>query len=420
MGMRKTVLLFGAMLAALVLTMAGPVSKQLVSPRPVEAAPQPSPKVVTVENGAGADNARIQNAINNARGKPITILLRAGSKEAGTCYSTSGPIDLASNVTIDSKSAPARWCMVRATPPRTQDSPPLRWFRVTGKAVHNFTLLNANLYGLGPGGVSFEEQESYVDFGLVFIQVITDPQDASRYSKNLRLEHVTFDKFYGVCVFTRYVDGINFDDVDCNDSTKGGLVFSYGSRNGFVRNSTSTLTGDDAMAFNSGGGSAGEALVTNFDVQGVHLTQEQDDRGCGTLCFRGATNIRVGRDDISGRDSDIGAGSGVGTVRIRDSIDSAHAWNSGNIELSASIVRPDDDESGVYVTDPGASDIRITDNSITYTPPKCGILLSEGVPVSEVTISGNTFTPDGPYNVCLPASGVVGGAEGGSGSTVLP
>ena len=97
----------------------------------------------------------------------LTILLRPGSLEAGTCYSISGPIDLASNVTIDSASPPDRWCMQRATLPTDPNSPSpeLPWFSVTGAAVDNFTMRNANLHGLGPGDVSFEKQVSYVDRG---------------------------------------------------------------------------------------------------------------------------------------------------------------------------------------------------------------------------------------------------------------
>ena len=73
-----------------------------------------------------------------------------------------------------------------------------------------------------------------------------DPQN-SLYSKNLTLQHVTFDKFYGVCVFLQYVNGLSFDDVVCNDPTKGGLIFTFGTRNGIIKNSVSTLTGDDAV-----------------------------------------------------------------------------------------------------------------------------------------------------------------------------
>ena len=128
-----------------------------------------SPQVVTVENGPGADDAAIQRAIKHPRNQPITILLRPGSLEAGTCYSISGPIDLASNVTIDSASPPDRWCMQRATLPRDPNSPSpeLRWFSVTGAAVDNFTMRNANLTAWGRE-MSFEKQVSYVDRGSVF------------------------------------------------------------------------------------------------------------------------------------------------------------------------------------------------------------------------------------------------------------
>jgi hypothetical protein len=422
MGMRKAVLLVSAMLAVLVLAMAGPVFRQVLSPRPVEAAPQSS-RPVKVENGPGVDNGAIQNAINSARGKPVTILLEPGEPAdpvkgtpSSNCYTISGPIILASGVTIDSASAPNRWCMERASIPRIEDPNQLRWFRVTGQAAHNVTLLNAYLDGRGPGNVSVSDQETFVDMGLLFNQAISDPQNASQYSKNLTLRHVTFNKFYGVCTFIRYVDGITFDDVVCNDPTKGGLVFSYGARNGSILNSAATLTGDDALAFTSGT-DAGGALVTNFDVHKTHLTQEQDDQGCGTLCFRGAT-------DIITTDSDVGAGSGVGSIRIRTSGDAARGLSSSNIEVSSTIIRPDDDENGVYVNDPGASDIRIVDNtpppegglpplpSIAYTPPKCGILLSARTPVSGVTISNNTFVPDDPnYNVCYETTNTPAGSS---------
>ncbi len=110
------------------------------------------------------------------------------------------------------------------------------------------------------------------------------------------------------------MDVFHYDDVVCNDPTKGGLIFTYGTRNGAITNSVSTMTGDDAMAFTSAAADAptSGAPVTNIDVQNVHLTQEQDDRGCGTLCFRGA-------DDIVTTNSDIGTGSGVGTVTLRTS-----------------------------------------------------------------------------------------------------
>jgi hypothetical protein len=364
--------------------------------RPVAQAKLSSPQVVTVENGPGADDAAIQKAIQHPRKQPITILLRPGSLEAGTCYSISGPIDLASNVTIDSTSTTDRWCMQRATLPRDPNSPSpeLFWFRVAGAAVDNFTMRNANLYGLGPGDVSFEKQASYVDRGLVFSQPsMRDPQNLSQYSKNLTLEHVTFDKFYGVCVFLQYVNGLSFDDVVCNDPTKGGLIFTFGTRNGIIKNSVSTLTGDDAMAVTSGSVAPGGALVTNIDVQNAHLTQEQNDQGCGTLCFRGA-------DDIVITESDVGAGSGVGAIGIRTSTDAAHQWSNSNIEVSSTVIRPDEDESGVHVSDPGASNIQITDNSITYKPPKCGIRLSPSTPTSEITTSSNIFDPSDKRSLC--------------------
>jgi hypothetical protein len=358
---------------------------------PIAQARLPSRQDVTVKNGPGADNAAIQAAINQAGGKPITILLHPGSREAGTCYSIAGPIDLASNVTIDSTSPPSRWCMQRATPPRDPNSPEQRWFKVLDNAVNNFKMRNANLYGRGPGGVSFEDQESFVDIGLQFS--IRAPQSPSEYSKNLTLRHVTFDKFYGTCVFLRYVNGLSFDDVVCNDPTKGGLIFTGGTRNGIIKNSVSTLTGDDAMAFTSAN-DAGGALVTNFDVQNAHLTQEQDDRGCGTLCFRGA-------DDIVTTNSDIGAGSGVGTVNFIRSADPAHQFSSTNIKISSTIIKPDADENGVSVRDPGASNIRITNNSIYYTPPQCGIRLYPITPDFEITTSPNDFHPDDElHNVC--------------------
>jgi hypothetical protein len=390
--MRKLVLLAGAMLATLVLIMAGPVSKQVLSPRPVEA--QTSSTPVFVKNGPGVDNGAIQAAINDAEGQPVTILLTPDPKK---CYSISGTIDLASNVTIDSADPPERWCMKRATAPATKNATELRWFRVIGNAVDNFTLRYAILDGRGPGDVSFEEQTAFVDIGLVFNQRISDPQDPSLYSKNLILEHVRFDKFYGACVFLKYVNGVRYDDVVCNDPTKGGLIFTYGTRNGTITNSESTLTGDDAMAFTSADAAPGGALVTNIDVQNAHLTQEQDDQGCGTLCFRGA-------DDIVTTNSDIGTGSGVGTVTIARSSDPAHAFSSSNIKLSNSIIRPDADESGVFVTpDPGVSNIQITDNSIAYTPPQCGIRLASPTLHQQVTTGPNTFVPDdSTYNVCPP------------------
>ena len=133
----------------------------------------------------------------------------------------------------------------------------------------------------------------------------------------------------------------------------------------------------------------------NIDVQNAHLTQEQDDQGCGTLCFRGA-------DDIVTTNSDIGTGSGVGTVTITRTSDAAHEFSNSNIKLSNSIIRPDADESGVFVPDPGASNIQITNNSIAYTPPQCGIRLAPRTPASQVIISGNTFVPnDSTHNVCV-------------------
>ena len=50
----------------------------------------------------------------------------------------------------------------------------------------------------GQGGVSFEEQESFVDHGIQFS--IKAPQDPSLYSRT-DPQHVTFHKFYGTCVF---------------------------------------------------------------------------------------------------------------------------------------------------------------------------------------------------------------------------
>ena len=123
-------------------------------------------------------------------------------------------------------------------------------------------------------------------------------------------------------------------------------------------------------------------------------TQEQDDRGCGTLCSRGA-------DDIVTTNSDIGAGSGVGTVNIGRSGDPAYEFSSTNITLSTSIIKPDADENGVSVRDPGASKIQITDNSIYYTRPQCGIRLYPTTPNDEITTSPNTFFPDSERrNVC--------------------
>jgi hypothetical protein len=62
--MRKTVLLVGAMLATLGLTMAGPASKQVASPRPVEAA---TPALmVTVACNASPETTRVKNNRNRA------------------------------------------------------------------------------------------------------------------------------------------------------------------------------------------------------------------------------------------------------------------------------------------------------------------------------------------------------------------
>ena len=151
----------------------------------------------------------------------------------------------------------------------------------------------------------------------------------------------------------RYVNGIKFNDVVCNDPTKGGLIFSFGTRNGIIKNSVSTLTGDDATS------SPRPTTVLGGTRDELRCPKRTSYRSrtieAGTLCSRGA-------DDIVTTNSDIGAGSGVGTVNIGRSGD-AHEFSSTNITLSTSIIKPDADENGVSVRDPGIQD---TDNGQLY------------------------------------------------------
>jgi Ca2+-binding RTX toxin-like protein len=277
--------------------------------------------------------------------------------------------------------------MQRATPPATKNSRELPWFRVERNAVDNFTLRNAELYGRGPGDVSFEEQRAYVDFGVLYDPSPKDytPDEPATYARNLRLENVRFDHFYGVCVFLRHLNGVTMRNVDCIDPTKGGLIFAYGVVDGKVSDIRSTITGDDAMAMTSCHSTNRSICSTteNISVDDALLTMETTEASGAPLAIRGAHDITV-------TDSFVGPGGGPSSVVISHSTEAAHRYHSQDIRVANSKLRRAVDVDGVRVVDEGASNIQIVENSIDYTPPRCGIRLSSLTPATAVTSSGNT------------------------------
>jgi hypothetical protein len=100
--------------------------------------------------------------------------------------------------------------MQRATPPATESSRERPWFRVERNAIDDFTMRNAILYGREPGDVSFEEQRAYVKFGVLYdpSPKVYAAEEPATYARNLRLENVRIDHFYGVCVFLRHLNDV--------------------------------------------------------------------------------------------------------------------------------------------------------------------------------------------------------------------
>lgn len=365
----------------------------------------------TVPNEAGVDTARIQRAIDDesqsgTATNPGLVQLSA-SGDCSNQYTIDGTIDMRDDVVVRSTSdTGGRFCLTRSTlPGPNTGNAEFPYFDNSGRAIHNFTLQDANIDGRGPGDVPLTDQAAFVDFGLLSApDRRIDPDRPSTFTQDITVNHVTFDHMYGVCTYTIMTQGIVWNDVDCVNPTKGGMIFANGSRNGDITNSRVTQAGDDGFAITSSQSQASdttEALTYNFVLDNVFSSQETDDRGGASFSLRGPQLVTI-------RNSQINPGAGAGSLWVTNSPDANDTFPSKNITINGNDINgcgadcPKGPSNGIHIS--GATDpvnVDILSNRITYNSAKCGIQVGGTTSSAGITQAGNIFQPDNPEtNYC--------------------
>lgn len=378
---------------------------------------------LTVPNNSGTDDDDIQAVIDDVTDDgtiddQVTVALNGYNGNLANCYTIDGPIFPKSSVKLDSADGATNpFCIRRASAPSPNAACDNAFdFFVVPEGVPRvryFTMEDFYLDGRGPGKAPSKSlQECFVETGF---NIRT--RDAAGDSNFLTLRRGTFDHIYGTCTFTRYIYEFEWSDIDCVDPTKGGIIFSFGSNTGIVRNSSVTAAEDDALAFSSAHyqplkqDPSNWALSGDVDVIGGSYRQAIDDDGCGTVCLRGATGIRF-FDSITSA-LVIGKGSGAGALNIVEDGDPLDPYHSQNIIVNSALgsganivkIAGDENNHGVYIDETVMSNIQIKNATIDYDlgapSGTCGIFLTARTNEAALTTSGLTFSPNvNASNIC--------------------
>jgi hypothetical protein len=360
-----------------------------------------------VPNDAGPDSERINSAIDRVTDgatatNPGVVKLRA---DVGR-YTLDKPIILKSNLRIEGLGGRAD--VYRHDPP-SSTHPQFDFFDGTGlqegHGLRNVWLSDLNIDGKNDAQVDPDYRADFVDMAIHFApKNMTGDRFQDGYAENINLINIDITRMLGVCSFFRHVKGFTVDNVRCVAPSKGGLIFSYGSREGTVSNSSATGTGDDAMAFNSaGGGKPGDdvdpakyARVREIDVTNVGLNQAADVTQGAALNVRGAFDITVRGN------SHIGRGAPAHSVLIRDSTDPEQRYFPEMIYVQYN--RIFNNHTAVRIASDDARDIRVNHNTrIEYNadnPDGCGIRVMPGTPRAQLTLGDNDFVPSTSKNIC--------------------
>lgn len=361
-----------------------------------------------VPNGTGTDTEAIKQAIyteaalNPTATNPGLVKLAAGSCDSNP-YTTDGQITLngvVQHVHVVSADDTAKACIRRATVP-TGPAQAFRWFAVTDKDVTNFALKRIVMDGRGPG---FKWDTDYiVDQAIGINPQDATPGDVSTYVKGITLYEVDMNRMYGLCWFSQHTTDVSVRQVNCNDPTKDGFTFGYGTWGGEVWNTNATLVGDDAFAWNSCwiNNISQCARSGNFVGGNLHGSVDPDGPYGAAFFSRGAKDIQLSNSEFGRSAVGNGNGNRKGSVMIEESTDPDPAlFHSQGIQITGSQFRAGSIHHAVYLDDPQLSNIGLNNDVFDYGGNYCGIFDTARTNIGAVTWGNATWNPNGPNNRC--------------------
>jgi hypothetical protein len=348
-------------------------------------AARPAHADTQIQNAAqGDDTTAIEDALAAESGTasaPGRVTLSA-SGDCSNMYMIDSSIDIPNNVILESNVDGAQACIGRTNTPGPGNSAQFHWFNnEDNSVVNNFTMRDIQLRGQGVGAPT-EAQHSYADSGLTIIPssglTYSDP---NTYGNNLTLNNVTFFRMYGVCSMIEFTRNITFNDVDCDNPSKGGLMFRSGSRNVDVTNTTVSLANDDGIALTTGQNNyTGSRVQRAYDitVSGSSFTQDL----AGSSYTTGNVVALRGPQLVDFNNNYVGPGNAGGSVWATRSADDPNGNNVGSLattdtDIHDNEIHAADTKSGVYVaagSGVGTDGIKVRLNDIYYNDnPGCGV-----------------------------------------------
>lgn len=343
----------------------------------------------TVSNGAGDDTAALQSAIDNATGgtlaDPYIINLNAADCTNPYTLSEDGTTGRAivfngdeQHIVIQGDDT-SKTCIKRASGVGTTSNNWFDWFKFSDGDTTNIQFHDLRIHGNNNGDGFLLEGDNPAGSGnnpydSIFNFNPTDagntPSDVSTYIDGVTLDDVEMEYVFGVCWFSQHITNVNLNQVDCINPTKDGFTFGFGSWGGTITNSTASLTGDDALAFNScwsGGENQPEdqcALTGDYYVYNFTGGVDQDTYNGAAFYSRGAHDVRV--ENSTFNRSAVGnpnsSNTLKGSVMIEWSGDDAPKFShSRNVDVVGSTMNAGNIHHGVRIQDDSLYDINLGD-----------------------------------------------------------
>jgi hypothetical protein len=386
--------------------------------------------VTVYNNNQGNDSVAIQQAIDDAdtgtATAPDVVLLddQGGCfdlNENGTSGRAIGFGDDDQHIVVNSAdSSPV--CLTRPTAVGTDSYNWYHWFSFYQNGAADIALKNMTidgnsndadgfiLHGNNPhSGYSGNTWDSILNMNPAG----ATPGTESTYLQDITWQNITMQDstVFGVCGFTQHTQNLVVDNVDCLNPTKDGFTFGFGTYGVTMTDSSATLTGDDALAFNScwentPNGSecalAGNATVTNF-VGGADIDTQNGAaffcRGCRDVTVNNSNYNRTAQGTRSLTDMQTRASAMIeASFHPNGSVFS----NPINVRLNGqtpsggkrAIDAGATGGNSVRVAASGASNIDVVNHHLVYSASNnfCGLRITANVPNGVVDWGGNTYS----------------------------
>jgi hypothetical protein len=340
-----------------------------------------------LENGTGSDTLALQAAIDNASGgteaNPYIIQLEPATCESPYTLSENGTTGRAiffngdeAHISIQGDPT-TKTCIKRATGVGTTSENWFQFFQHRDGDTTDIRYSDLIIHGNNNGSGFLREGANYgpgeghrydTIFNFKAVDAVED--NASTYIDGITLDDIEMKEVFGVCWYSAKVTNLDLNEVDCIDPTKDGFTFGFGSVNGTMTNSSATMTGDDALAFNScwlGPDQTDEsvcAMVRDWYVRNFKGGVDPATYHGAAFYSRGAHAIRVENSTFQRSAVGLGNNAKKGSVMIEWSGDPGPKFShSIDVDVVGSTIEAGNVHAGFRFEDSDLGNINIGDGT---------------------------------------------------------